>query len=194
MRGTLLVLSALSLLLCFASIVLWIRSNLIYDALACEPYAGSGTQLMCLQGKLVFYHFKGYDNRLPEPGNDFGFSRTSPSSSAGIAWALEFDFAYGWHFWNRLGFNAATRPIPTTRTLITIISVPLWGLAGIFALLPAIRSLYIRRLRRVRLDRRLAGQCIDCGYDLRVTPDRCPECGAIQPNTVGKIICGCTYT
>jgi len=49
-----------------------------------------------------------------------------------------------------------------------------WPLAAVFSILPAVR------LRTARRQQRLArqGRCTACGYDLRATPDRCPECGA----------------
>jgi hypothetical protein len=59
-------------------------------------------------------------------------------------------------------------------------TLPYWFLVGLTGLAPATRlaSLALRRLRRVSRSKR--GRCSACGYDLRATPDRCPECGMIN--------------
>ncbi|HEX4795682.1 MAG TPA: hypothetical protein VH370_17970 [Humisphaera sp.] len=40
-------------------------------------------------------------------------------------------------------------------------------------------NIWIRRRCQVQLWRLTAGCCMACGYDLRATVDRCPECGAV---------------
>jgi hypothetical protein len=57
------------------------------------------------------------------------------------------------------------------------LSVPLWmcfGVLGLPTVAVAGRGLGRRWRRRARL---AAGRCVACGYDLRGTPERCPECG-----------------
>ena len=54
-----------------------------------------------------------------------------------------------------------------------MIAVPDWFLVLLLGLAPAIGFHRARqRARRLR-----NGFCPHCGYDLRATPDRCPECG-----------------
>jgi hypothetical protein len=48
--------------------------------------------------------------------------------------------------------------------------VPLWLLAVTFFLC----GVWLYRKRRNATSR---GRCVTCGYDLRASPDRCPECG-----------------
>ena len=56
--------------------------------------------------------------------------------------------------------------------------VPLWFVIAIFALLPLIWEIrYRRRLSTGKRARR--GFCAQCGYDLRATPQQCPECGPV---------------
>ena len=53
--------------------------------------------------------------------------------------------------------------IPFWLPMLITVAIPLWVAAGQW-----------RRRRRAG-----AGLCPMCGYDLRATPDRCPECGTI---------------
>jgi len=117
-----------------------------------------------------------YGDRLRTPrraGEEVRWRWTIPSDTywEGPAW------------WQRIGFvfNSQTRLLPPATSLTNppdrslSIAVPFWFLMILAALLA------IPRLtRRVERDRRVAaGCCTRCGYDLRATPEKCPECGAI---------------
>jgi hypothetical protein len=75
-------------------------------------------------------------------------------------------------------YTASVPPVRTTWLAV----VPYWFFAAAMAALALLGLRHTRRrMRRLRL---AAGLCPSCGYDLRATPARCPECGAQA--TIGK--------
>ena len=61
---------------------------------------------------------------------------------------------------------------------VRIWGVPHWFVAALF-MLPLIWMAY--GWWRTRAERRVArGLCGNCGYDMRASPERCPECGATR--------------
>jgi hypothetical protein len=56
---------------------------------------------------------------------------------------------------------------------------PLWSVGVLLTILPlrAVVAVLMSRYWRYRKQLRHAGLCPVCSYDLRATPDRCPECG-----------------
>lgn len=72
------------------------------------------------------------------------------------------------------------------------VHAPGWAIAPVAAILPAIQIIRWRRKRTARQ----TGLCPTCGYDLRATPTRCPECGHVfakthtlsDPNSLSHVI------
>jgi len=64
---------------------------------------------------------------------------------------------------------------PPRRVFTWSISIPNWYLLSGTAILPMTKLfLWLRPTRPLP-----TGFCQQCGYDLRATPDRCPECGTV---------------
>ena len=79
-----------------------------------------------------------------------------------------------WTFSQSLGFHFDDDQPFSRMDKGHIAGVPMWFLTLLTAVLPARVAFHaIRRRRRARLLR-----CSWCGYDLRASPDLCPECGA----------------
>jgi hypothetical protein len=86
----------------------------------------------------------------------------------------EYYFGYKHHAGNVAGVRYTWQPSWRAISVPHPISTPL------LAILPLAVVIRHRRQRQ----RRESGCCMTCGYDLRATPDRCPECGAIPAEAI----------
>jgi hypothetical protein len=109
--------------------------------------------------------------------------RGSPVSSGG--------YVHTGRWYTRLGFDAEHEvsdrsPDDRSNETLTVaewqLCVPFWALLALFASPWAIQLISMTRQRRRqrRIDARV---CLRCGYDLRASPGRCPECGTVTPVT-----------
>lgn len=69
---------------------------------------------------------------------------------------------------------------PASRTARKRFSVSCAASAAALAVVPAGCLFFAIRSARGKRKRLACGLCAACGYDLRATPDRCPECGRMH--------------
>jgi hypothetical protein len=163
---------ALSLLLCAATCVLWVRSYRGYDGLciASPPLTSSRPPgsiqswkyVHLWNGQVVIGHAT-YEVR------GTGIAPARPGVHA--ASALLFLEMYASASEDFAGISGQTFVFCVTRSEQTL---PIGVVASLMSILPAAAAI---RLIHSRFSRPRPGQCPICGYDLRASKYRCPECG-----------------
>ena len=181
-RRLLNVLTAVSLLLFAAAVVLWVRSYLSWESVGRYPYRPAGHTyhqqafnssrgMVWVQWNAVKYLNKSLiammDRNRAEGSYDerWTYAKNNLSGVAPPA-----------RPWERIGFMYyRTKDVRTSEGLQSVFAagVPYWLLAALFAVSP-VRWTLVRLRARRRAGR---GLCPRCGYDLRATPGVCPECG-----------------
>jgi hypothetical protein len=187
-----------SLLLCAVVCVLWVRSDshaVASDVLVEEDFrihfvarGGSTSSQLQLglnstQGTLLWTGFRGAagpadDAWHAEPGWGTHYERATAN-------VLRYGQTAPPRWWRRqLSLridDAAIEYFPGpdgklfySRGTGAYLRTPYWLPIGILLIIPA-ASLWARVRSRWSRD---TGHCPACGYDLRATPDKCPECGA----------------
>lgn len=165
--------SALSLLLCLAAVVLWLVSMVVaFDVEWRTPSATIAWVARCCRGE--FEISKTVHPAIPGVPRGIFFHSYRATSTIDSLRTVEgptarFDF-------NLIGLAKFWAHPGATR--VDIILVPAWLVVLLTAPLP-IRWFLHRRKRGG------APSCARCGYDLRASPDRCPECGTPVPKESG---------
>jgi hypothetical protein len=159
--------AAISLILCLATAVVWLRSYYVMDYVRLfQGRSGITTSL----GQVYVW---GYGRRFSVRSTDRTTRRFVPEQrfiwhrDGGAPERLSLD---GPHY---LGFAL---PVAGTNDW-QIIAFPHWFLTLLFAIAPTYWFFFAPHRRRAK--RAKLGLCPTCGYDLRASPDRCPECGLV---------------
>jgi hypothetical protein len=171
------IISAVSLLMCVALTALLVRSWFFYDNFKRNSYSESnhtftisGVTIWC--GRIAYVEVKvadpkGYvlsaEDRASITRECIGWTRENLKTPP----RLDLRNSLFESFWKRDGYGLYDH-----RSYVVFF--PFWPAIVLFSLAPAIT--FVRRRRTVA--RRSSNHCFRCGYDLRATPDRCPECGA----------------
>jgi hypothetical protein len=170
------------LLLCAGMVVLWKRSNdqvdWIHKGLGdMTVFSGAGEISISARTRWTSgmggWEYGAIED-TPAPASQLMETYWDSEMSWGIG-AVRFGICRGFSEWS--DSNAHWRRVNVV--------VPHWIVLATFALMPTYRLLRLLRPPSHRRD----GYCHLCGYDLRATPERCPECGTPAP-VVSRLLPG----
>jgi hypothetical protein len=161
-RRLLNLLTGLSLLLCVAVVALWVRGG----RQMADTFSGTHVTVRSLFGGVVVAW--GHGDGVPGYGSDTTAYRVTDPGDAWEGLGALFARSGQDTRWTAAGIHHERRIGSGGTTLLLF--TPSWLLALLFGIPPATWG--VRRFRR-----RPPGECKVCGYDVRATPDHCPECG-----------------
>jgi hypothetical protein len=170
---------ALSLLLCLASLAIWIRSYFIRDLFAFGRPGGNCHIAQSIRGRLHLLSnldggcSGGYSYRADKLAPNAIWNGGMSSYPVTPEWRLGFIY----QTYTRTHFLFSVAPSTTLASRHRLIVIPWWAPTLLFAIAP---TFWLTRYRRHR-HRAKAGLCPTCGYDLRASPTQCPECGTPTP-------------
>jgi hypothetical protein len=176
--------SVLSLLLCVATCVLWVRSYRLSEWIAWRC-AGGARSVRSARGSvevaLLLADWSKYPSEFHGPKYQRDVVRPAFNYLLllGGSWD-DRDFNGQW-----LGFEWHHKRNRRQGVLHGLAVVPFWFLVMATAAPPVA---WIRHRLRSRVHGRRRselGLCASCGYDMRATPQRCPECGALSRQGAG---------
>jgi hypothetical protein len=197
LRRLLLAVIISSALICAATVTMWIRAqrhpwrfNVRSPVGAAALHSDKGQSIVFDNGRQMQIEITtaGRDaerratdayNQVAEDYERAGRDISDPTDPAQVAAREELDqhvrdlHRYAWDYMHSAdGVRARWEAHPPKRLAVRFSVIALiTGVLPFMAILAAIRS----RLRTRRRQRK--GHCPGCGYDLRATLDRCPECG-----------------
>lgn len=166
------ILSVASLALCTATSALWMRSFRTFDRFSADPFfvsaAGPRQMLVVVSSRGRLWVVDPSIRGPHEPGVahvSLPVLYTEMATTCLVPPRLWPSRAMGW------------APVRYGANAIEVSDLHVVSFAGLLPLAVLVRGRdYRRRLWK--------GKCKSCGYDMRATPNRCPECGALPKEAV----------
>jgi hypothetical protein len=176
-------LAAMSTLLCLATTLVWIRSYYIWDRAyieVVEPGTNGSSRIIqnsvytlpsvIYLGQFYYLQTTSRPDRGPLVVQSFPQRVTS--------WDGRLMRPPRWKFLRSAWSDTGKEYVGNGQWLQEQdLVIPDWLLVFVFSVVPIIWS---RRARRAVICRKTPSySCLNCGYDLRATPTKCPECGNV---------------